>query len=132
MAADKLKHLEFIQEAIKRMNTLSFQIKGWCITLVSALNVLAARDADHAHMVLIYWIVPIFWGIDAFYLSKERQYRDLYNVVRLKRDEDIDFDMRTGGVVNPKNVWIAALFSKAEWPVYLILLGATTYIMFNC
>ena len=132
MADHKAKHLEFIQEAIKRMNTLSFQIKGWCITLVSAINVLAAKDVDHDHILLVYWIVPIFWAMDAFYLSQERQYRTLYNEVRLKKEADIDFNMRTQASILGKNSWISAMFSVPNWPVYLILLGVTVYIMFNC
>lgn len=129
MPEQKIKHLEFIQEAIKRMNTLSFQIKGWCITLVSALNILAAKDVDHTHMILVYWIVPIFWAIDAFYLSKERQYRDLYNSVRDKAENEIDFDMSTNQYLSSKNNWISSFFSISEWPVYLILMGATAYII---
>ncbi|HNF69924.1 MAG TPA: hypothetical protein PLL28_11145 [Chitinophagales bacterium] len=132
MADHKAKHLEFIQEAIKRMNTLSFQIKGWCITLVSAINVLAAKDVDHDHILLVYWIVPIFWAMDAFYLSQERQYRTLYNEVRLKKEADIDFNMQTQASILGKNSWISAMFSVSNWPVYLILLGVTVYIMFNC
>ena len=33
----KIEHLKMIQGIITRMNTNSFQIKGWTITLVSAL-----------------------------------------------------------------------------------------------
>jgi hypothetical protein len=42
----KLKHLEFIQNVITRMNTNSFLIKVWVATLVSALFALAAKDAN--------------------------------------------------------------------------------------
>ena len=38
----KLKHLEFIQNVILRMNNNSFLIKGWAITLISALFALAS------------------------------------------------------------------------------------------
>ena len=37
MLEEKLKHLEFIQNAINRMNANSFQIKGWMITITAAL-----------------------------------------------------------------------------------------------
>ena len=37
MTNEQLKHLEFIQNVITRMNTNSFQIKTWAVTLVSAL-----------------------------------------------------------------------------------------------
>ena len=35
MNENKLKHLEFIQNIITRMNSNSFVIKGWSITLVT-------------------------------------------------------------------------------------------------
>ena len=43
MDNNKIKHLEFIQSTITRMNQNSFQIKGWMITLVSALLAHYAR-----------------------------------------------------------------------------------------
>ncbi len=42
----KIKHLEFIQIVISRMNSNSFLIKGWTITLMSALFALAAKDTN--------------------------------------------------------------------------------------
>ena len=36
MMENKIKHLEFIQSTITRMNQNSFQIKGWMITFVSS------------------------------------------------------------------------------------------------
>ena len=44
MMENKIKHLEFIQSTITRMNQNSFQIKGWMITLVSALLALYASS----------------------------------------------------------------------------------------
>lgn len=43
---DKLKHLEFIEDNIARMNKCSFQMKGWTITLVSALLAVFATTLD--------------------------------------------------------------------------------------
>ena len=37
MEADKIKHIEFIQDTITRMNVNSFQIKSWNVTILSAL-----------------------------------------------------------------------------------------------
>ena len=34
---NQVKHLEFIQSNIARMNQCSFQMKGWMLTIVSAL-----------------------------------------------------------------------------------------------
>jgi len=42
----KLKHLEMIQGIINRMAGNFFLLKGWCITLISALFALAANNSN--------------------------------------------------------------------------------------
>ena len=51
----KLKHLEFIQGAINRLATNSFQMKGWSVVLVAAILVLLARKGclDAAFIALV-------------------------------------------------------------------------------
>ena len=53
---NKIKHLEFIQAAITRMNQNSFQIKGWMITLVSALLALYANSNKSVYVLIA--IIP--------------------------------------------------------------------------
>jgi len=45
-AEAKLTHLELVQGVINRMASNSFLLKGWCVTVVSALLALSAKDAD--------------------------------------------------------------------------------------
>ena len=90
----KLKHLEFIQAVINRMATNSATIKGWSITLVVALFALAAKDASMEFVLISYLPVLLFWGLDGYYLCKERGYRELYDEVALKSDHEIDFSMK--------------------------------------
>ena len=85
----KMKHLEFIQNVITRMNSNSFLIKGWAITLVSALFALAANGSNIHYVLISYIVIPVFWVLDGFYISIERQYRDLYNNVAQKTEEEI-------------------------------------------
>ncbi len=42
----KLKHLELSQGVINRMAGNSFLLKGWSVTLVSALFALSAKDSN--------------------------------------------------------------------------------------
>jgi hypothetical protein len=89
----KLKHLEFIQNVITRMNTNSFMVKGWAVTLVAALFALSDKTHEH-HLYLIAFItVPLFWLLDGFFLATERRYRDLYKKVSKTEEANIDFDM---------------------------------------
>ena len=53
MMENKIKHLEFIQSTITRMNQNSFQIKGWMITLVSALLALYASSERVVYILII-------------------------------------------------------------------------------
>lgn len=89
----KLKHLEFIQSTINRLNNNSFMIKGWCIALVSAIFALAAKDSNSNFFLLTYLAIPIFWFLDGYYLSQERKFRELYKIVSVKNQSEIDFSM---------------------------------------
>lgn len=65
----KMKHLEFIQNVITRMNSNSFLIKGWAITLVSALFALAANGSNIHYVLISYIVIPVFWVLDGFYIQ---------------------------------------------------------------
>jgi hypothetical protein len=130
MSDEKLKHLEFIQNVISRMNSNSFLIKGWTITLVSALFALAAKDANINYVLITYVVIPIFWFLDGFFIATERQYRDLYNEIRQKQDSEIDFDMNTSRFNTGNKTWLCGVFSKTLIPYYGISLLATLMVMF--
>ena len=130
MAENKLKHLEFIQNTISRMGSNSFIIKGWLITLVSALYALAAKDANINYVMVTYLAIPTFWGLNGYFLSQERKFRSLYDIVRIKEENKIDFSMDTKPYVTNRNSWIASLFSVTIYPLYLITIAITVIIMF--
>ena len=125
---DKLKHLEFIQAVITRMNSNSFLIKGWMISLVAALFALAAKDANLRYVMVTYITVPAFWVLDAFYLSQERQYRGLYDEVRLANT--VDFSMNVSSRNTGKNTWLSCIFSKTMLVLYPPVIAITLIIMF--
>ena len=80
---DLRKHLEFIQIVIERHARTSFVLKGWSVTLVVAIFLLAVRGPSSAlTMVVGLFPAAIFWGLDAYYLRQERLYRALYDHVR--------------------------------------------------
>ncbi len=91
----KLKHLEFIQNVISRMNSNSFMIKGWAVTLVAALFALSDKTADtEHHLYLIAFIpVPVFWLLDGFFIATERRFRNLYRQISETSEINIDFNM---------------------------------------
>ena len=126
----KLKHLEFIQNIITRMNSNSFLIKGWSITLISALFALAAKDANISYVLITYVVIPVFWLLDGFFIATERQYRDLYKSVAKKKEAEIDFNLDASSYNKGKNTWLSGVFSKTLIPFYLISICTTLIIMF--
>ncbi len=130
MIESKLKHLEFIQSVITRMNTNSFFIKGWSITLVSALFALAAKDANLNYVLISYIVIPVFWMLDGFFISTERQYRDLYDEIRILDAEKIDFTMNASKFNKGNRTWICGIFSKTLLPFYGVSITATLIVMF--
>lgn len=130
MDSHKLKHLEFIQNIITRMNSNSFLIKGWSITLISALFALAAKDANINYVLITYVVIPVFWLLDGYFVATERQYRDLYISIIPKKEKDIDFNLDASLFNKGKNTWISGVLSKTLLPFYLISIFTTLVIMF--
>jgi hypothetical protein len=77
--AIKEKHLDHIQAVITRHNSNSFMIKGWTITICTAIFALAGTWKEP--ILAIISIVPIivFWLLDTFYLANERCFVSLYS-----------------------------------------------------
>lgn len=116
---EKLKHLEFIQGVITRMNSNSFAIKTWMMTILSAFLAMYASHQNAWYLSVA--IVPtlVFWFLDAKYLKMERQYRKLYEAA-LKNQIAV-FDMDAGKY---NECYINVLFSKTILWVYVpIVLG---------
>jgi hypothetical protein len=116
---EKLKHLEFIQGVITRMNSNSFSIKTWMMTILGALLALFASNHEPLYLLVATAPTLIFWCLDAKYLKMERQYRLLYTAA-LEGKVTV-FDMNASKYsVNFINV----LFSKTILWVYVpIVLG---------
>lgn len=130
MNEKKIKHLEFLQNVITRMNSNSFLIKGWTVTIVSALFALASKDANINYVLVSYIAIPIFWILDGFYISQERQYRDLYTEVATKAENEIDFNMDASKFDKGDRTWLSGILSKTLVPFYGLSVGITLTIMF--
>lgn len=73
----------------------SFLLKGWCVTLIAALAALAAKDAQFDFVWIAILPALAFWTLDAFFLRQEKLFRELYNDVRKKSEDDIDYSLKT-------------------------------------
>lgn len=82
------KELDLIQDVIKRMAQNSFQIRGWMIGILSVMvalqNKMLLSGADQfSPLAAAFLLLPVlsFWYLDAFFLSTERLYREMYKWV---------------------------------------------------
>lgn len=135
MPEKKIKHLEMIESVIERMARNSFQLKGWTMTLVSAIIALFAKDADHRFIIFATLPVIGFWLLDSFYLQQERKFRLLYKNIVAKDENDIDFSMdismANGTVEEMKRLcFCRCLFSASEiWFYWIIAVAVIVLII---
>ncbi len=122
----KMKHLDFLQLVITRMNANSFLLKGWAVTLLIALF---ALDISKANMNFIkITLIPIFlfWMLDGYFLYQERLFRDLYDEIRKRKEEDIDFSMKRKSSFLD---YLDATFSKTLSLFYGAMLIVVVYFL---
>ena len=128
--SDKQKHLEMLQGAMNRFSKNSFLLKGWSVTLLSALLALSAHNCN---INLVYFAcipVIILWGLDGFFLWQEQLFRKLYNLVRVLPEDKIDFSMDVDQItVDDRPKWLKATFSKTLIPFHLPLFLTVIGIM---
>jgi hypothetical protein len=134
----KIKHLEFIQNVITRMNTNSFQIKEWAVTITSALLAIFAAKSNPYFIATAILPVFIFWFLDSYYLTQERKFRGLYNDVAGISDSPKEiklFEMRpdlyVGGKYSFWNVFFSTTIWKLYLPILMILSGLFIYFKFT-
>jgi len=125
----KLKHLEMVQGIINRMAGNSFLLKGWSVTLISALFALAAKDSNQFFLYLAYFPCVAFWSLDGYFLWQEKMYRKLYQNVAKKNEESIDFDMNATQFKNEVDPWFTVCFSTTMRLFHGVLFGVIILIM---
>lgn len=118
-----LKYLEFLQNIITRMNTNSFQIKTFAITIASAIIAFFYnKNYDKSALVFYIVIILIFWILDAYYLRMERAYRDIYNdVIKGEKYELFNLSAKER-LKNSKFNYCCIIFSWSLAPLYLCLI----------
>jgi hypothetical protein len=108
------KHLALVQGVVNRLAGNSFSLKGWSVTLVSALLALAAKDAD-ARLVAVALLPALtFWGLDGYFLAQERLFRGLYAKLIDSNQQVPDYSMAT-------EPFTAAAWGKATFSLTLRL-----------
>ena len=136
MPQPNIKHLEFVQAVITRMNTNSFQIKGWTITIVAALLAIFASTKNELFILVSLFPVIVFWFLDTYYLTQERKFRGLYSDIagisenpKNLKEFEMRPDLYVGGKYSYFNVFKSPTILPLYLPLILFLIG--TYIYLN-
>lgn len=134
------KHLEFLQNNIGRMNQCSFHMKGWAITLASAMIavfVTSITKENPGNKIYIYAAIAstvLFWILDALYLSKERKFIAIYNdVIGVENGQPAieinEYDIPLKKYRGWKYSLFRAMLSPSEFLLYgLIVIGLTIFL----
>lgn len=117
---DQRKHLEFIQAVISRLSTDSFLVKGWALTVASAINAFAASHSSGR--VAAVGLLPglVFWGLDAYYLWHERLFRRLYVAAATGQVSVYAMDVEP---YKKSTTWRGTLVSRTIWPIYGLIVA---------
>ena len=112
------KHLEFIQNIINRMSNNSFLLKGWNVTVSSAILALIIGNPNPLFAIVALLSSLSFWGLDAYYLRQERLFRSLYDDLRVdastKKAKKVEvFSLDTDKYETQVSSWFRTLWSKS-------------------
>ena len=120
-------YINLIEEIIKRMANNTFIIKGWAITVISALLTIENSFKANFRIDMIIIVVDgAFCFLDCFYLREERLYRNLYSeVIKCSKDKDCKIDyynLNTKLYTNRRTRYINIICSKLILPLYSMLI----------
>ena len=131
---EKIKHLEFVQDVITRMNSNSFQMKGWMVAIVSALLAVYASTTNKSFALVAILPAIIFWFLDTYYLWQERKFRGVYNdVAGITKNNKIELfampvNLYTGDKYSYWNVFGSVTIVLLYLPVILVLVGIYLFL----
>jgi uncharacterized membrane protein len=114
-----IEHLKIVQGVINRMAQTSFILKGWAITVVSAILGFAVGTSNGNFGLVAIAPGLIFWGLDSYYLWQERLYRRLYELVRTGDQSIPPFSMNTTPCKKTCPGWLRTVWSRTECAIYL-------------
>ena len=120
-----VRHLEMIQDVVRRMTDNSFAIRRWSIGAAGALIGTAFVTDEPVIAFVGSTVATAFWVLDAYYLRQERWFRALYDKVRAEPNAVEPFSMKTcWPPARGASLW-ATFFSPTQWVSHSPLVMAT-------
>ena len=149
---NKIKHLEFVQGVINRLNSNSFMIKGWSITLTAAIFALTGTIKEPILCFISLGPIIMFWILDSIFLANERCFISLYSCIINNYTLNIEKNKLKKNIITEnskdynlselsmnfnqfkeikRNNWYSVLFSNTISWFYSILVLLTIIIYFG-
>ena len=90
--SDHQKHMDYVQAVITRLANNSFLMKGWALTLSSALLGFAVTQKQAGLALTALVPAMAFWALDTYYLRLERAFRNMYADIAAKTLRDFKIE----------------------------------------
>lgn len=129
--SDHHKHMDYVQAIITRLANNSFLMKGWALTLSSAL--LGFAIAQDNPFLSLAALVPLlaFWLLDAYYLRQERAFRKMYSDVAGKKVHGFKIDPTPYAKKQPWTVGLSVSLSIFYLAIVLLIIAVTAILSFT-
>lgn len=125
MSPEKISHLQIVQNIIDRMNRNSFQLKGWCITIVSAFLALFAKTCQTRYLFISVLPTLLFGLLDTYYLQMENKLIGIYNDILSGSDKVKLFEIPLNDYSDRQYSFMTAFKSKSicgfYFPIIIVL-----------
>ena len=95
----KIRHLEMIQGAMRQSATDSLRIKGFAMLMLIGIVALLLRDGVRTDAIpflfgfVLMFIVVFLFLLDFYFIHQSDLFKILYNRVRVRPEDEIDFSM---------------------------------------
>ena len=128
-----MTHLTIMQGLIQRMSGNRRSCKLWCVTLASAILVLATQNKGAQDALIALLPTVILWVLDSYYLGLERRFRDSYSkfVGKVHRSDvsttDLYYVAPTGSDIKCL-FWSRYVFGQFLWSLFCSMSSVLFYL----
>lgn len=133
-AEEKIAYLQIIQDTINRMSTNSAIFKGFAATIVAGLSVITYEQISRWVLLMSFLPVLSFAFLDIYYLKLEKEYRVLYNQVRVS-SKSIDFSMDISKIKKKNRKYNVSVWKCIKspsilmfYPLLIVILAIVSYL----
>ena len=126
---ETIQHLGFIQDAISRQASHAFAVKGWTISVSTALDAFILNQKNVVNPWLVFLPPIAFLILDSLFLRNERIFRHLYELT-LGNDGKVNpfqMNLEFDSKKEKRSYWLRTFSSPSIYLIHGITLSAAIY-----